>query len=37
MSRLGEIERKAVNFIRNAEQLALRMDSRGFHVAFSGG
>ena len=37
MSRLVEIERKAINFIRNAEQLALRMDSRGFHVAFSGG
>lgn len=36
-NRLIELERKAIKFIRNAEQLALRMDSRGFHVAFSGG
>lgn len=34
---LINLERQAVNFIRNAESLALRMNERGFHVAFSGG
>lgn len=28
---------KAIAFIRNAEKLALKMDERGFRVAFSGG
>lgn len=37
MNRITELERKAIQFIRNAESLALRMDERGFHVAFSGG
>lgn len=36
-NQLIELERKAIQFIRNAERLALRMDERGFHVAFSGG
>lgn len=36
-NQLIELERKAIRFIRNAERLALRMDERGFHVAFSGG
>lgn len=35
--RLNRITDKAIQFIRNAEKLALRMDNRGFHVAFSGG
>lgn len=35
--RLNRITDKAIRFIRNAEKLALRMDERGFHVAFSGG
>lgn len=35
--RLSRITDEAINFIRNAEKLALRMDERGFHVAFSGG
>lgn len=30
-------EKEAVEFIRKAESLALRMSERGFHVAFSGG
>lgn len=37
MNRLERLEREAIQFIRNSEKLALRMDSRGFHVAFSGG
>lgn len=37
MNRTIELERKAIQFIRNAESLALRMDEKGFHVAFSGG
>lgn len=37
MSRLARLEQEAISFIRNAESLALRMDERGFHVAFSGG
>lgn len=36
-NQLIELERKAIRFIRNAERLALRMNERGFHVAFSGG
>lgn len=35
--RLKRITDEAIHFIRNAEKLALRMDERGFHVAFSGG
>lgn len=35
--RLSRITDEAIHFIRNAEKLALRMDERGFHVAFSGG
>lgn len=35
--RLNRITDEAIQFIRNAENLALRMDERGFHVAFSGG
>lgn len=35
--RLKRITDNAIKFIQNAEQLALRMDDRGFHVAFSGG
>lgn len=35
--RLKRLTDKAIKFIQNAEQLALRMDDRGFHVAFSGG
>ena len=35
--RLKRITDNAIAFIQNAEQLALRMDDRGFHVAFSGG
>lgn len=35
--RLNRITNEAIQFIRNAEKLALRMDERGFHVAFSGG
>lgn len=35
--RLNRITDEAIQFIRNAEKLALRMDERGFHVAFSGG
>lgn len=35
--RLNRITEEAIQFIRNAEKLALRMDGRGFHVAFSGG
>ena len=35
--RLTRITDEAIPFIRNAEKLALRMDERGFHVAFSGG
>lgn len=35
--RLNRITDEAIHFIRNAEKLALRMDERGFHVAFSGG
>lgn len=35
--RLNHITAEAIQFIRNAEKLALRMDERGFHVAFSGG
>lgn len=35
--RIARLEQKAIDFIRNAEPLALRMDERGFHVAFSGG
>lgn len=35
--RLNRITDEAISFIRNAEKLALRMDERGFHVAFSGG
>lgn len=34
---LNRITDEAIQFIRNAEKLALRMDERGFHVAFSGG
>lgn len=34
---LSRLEEEAITFIRNAEKLALRMDERGFHVAFSGG
>lgn len=30
-------EKEAVEFIRNAESLAMRMSDKGFHVAFSGG
>lgn len=37
MNRLERLEQEAIQFIRNSEKLALRMDSRGFHVAFSGG
>lgn len=37
MTRLEKLEEEAIAFIRNAEKLALRMDERGFHVAFSGG
>lgn len=37
MTRLAQLEKDAIAFIRNAEKLALRMDERGFHVAFSGG
>lgn len=37
MNRIIELERKAIQFVRDAESLALRMDERGFHVAFSGG
>nr|DAZ84636.1 MAG TPA: NH(3)-dependent NAD(+) synthetase [Caudoviricetes sp.] len=36
-NRLARLEEEAITFIRNAENLALRMDERGFHVAFSGG
>lgn len=36
-NRLNRITDNAIQFIRNAEKLALRMDDRGFHVAFSGG
>lgn len=36
-NRLARLEKEAITFIRNAENLALRMDERGFHVAFSGG
>lgn len=32
--RLDLITEKAIRFIRNAEKLAMRMDERGFHVAF---
>lgn len=35
--RLKRLTDDAINFIQNAEKLALRMDERGFHVAFSGG
>lgn len=35
--RLKRLTDNAIKFIQNAEQLALRMDNRGFHVAFSGG
>ena len=35
--RLKRITDEAIHFIRNAEKLALRMNERGFHVAFSGG
>lgn len=35
--RLNRITDEAIQFIRNAEKLALRMDERGFYVAFSGG
>lgn len=35
--RLKRITDNAVQFIQNAEKLALRLDKRGFHVAFSGG
>ena len=37
MTRLERITNKAIKFIQNAEELALKMDERGFHVAFSGG
>ncbi|MGM9692592.1 MAG: phosphoadenosine phosphosulfate reductase family protein [Alloprevotella sp.] len=37
MNRLERLEQEAIQFIRNSEKLALRMDSRGFHVVFSGG
>ena len=37
MTRLARLEKEAIAFIRNAENLALSMDERGFHVAFSGG
>ena len=36
-NRLKRLTDEAISFIRNAEKLALRMDERGFHVAFSGG
>ena len=35
--RLKRLTDDAIKFIQNAEKLALRMDERGFHVAFSGG
>lgn len=35
--RLKKLTDDAIKFIQNAEKLALRMDKRGFHVAFSGG
>lgn len=35
--RLKKLTDNAIKFIQNAEKLALRMDKRGFHVAFSGG
>lgn len=35
--RLKRLTDNAIKFIQNAEQLALLMDDRGFHVAFSGG
>lgn len=34
---LSEKEKEAIEFIRKAESLALRMSDQGFHVAFSGG
>lgn len=37
MKRLERLTNEAIHFIRNAEKLALRMNERGFHVAFSGG
>lgn len=37
MNRLIQLEKRAIQFIRNAEPLALRMNANGFHVAFSGG
>lgn len=30
-------EKEALQFIRKAESLAMRMSDKGFHVAFSGG
>ena len=36
-ARLKRLTDDAIKFIQNAEKLALRMDERGFHVAFSGG
>lgn len=33
-NRLARLEEEAIAFIRNAENLALRMDESGFHVAF---
>lgn len=36
-SRIEELTNEAIRFIQNAEKLALSMDERGFHVAFSGG
>lgn len=35
--RLKRLTDNAIKFIQGAEKLALRMDERGFHVAFSGG
>lgn len=37
MKRLERLTNEAIHFIRNAEKLALKMNERGFHVAFSGG
>lgn len=35
--RIEQLTQSAIRFIQKAEPLALRMDERGFHVAFSGG
>ena len=36
-ARIDRLTAEAVAFIRRAESLALKMDARGIHVAFSGG